>query len=58
MNEIKIEEVDSVDAPPRARVESAAETFERKIDYLEGFLAQKPAEPASGEPDSDLYHEN
>ena len=55
MNEIKIEEVDSVDAPPRARVESAAETFERKIDYLEGFLAQKPAEPASGEPDSDLY---
>ena len=55
MNEIKIEEVDSVDAPPRARVESAAETFERKIDYLEGFLAQKPAEPASGEPDGDLY---
>jgi FeS assembly SUF system protein len=43
MNEqIKIEEVDSVDAPPKARVESAVETFERKKDYLEGFLAQKP----------------
>ena len=55
MNEIKIEEVDSVEAPPRARVESAAETFERKKDYLEGFLAQKPTTPATGEPDGDLY---
>jgi FeS assembly SUF system protein len=42
-NEIRVEEVDSVEAPPKARVESAAETFERKKDYLEGFLAQKPA---------------
>ena len=41
-NHIKIEEVDSVEAPPKARVESAVETFERKKDYLEGFLAQKP----------------
>lgn len=56
MNEhIKIEEVDSVEAPPKARVESAAETFERKKDYLEGFLAQKPAVPLPGEPDGDLY---
>ena len=55
MNEIKIEEVDSVDVPPRARVESAVETFERKKDYLEGFLAQKPVMSASGEPDGDLY---
>ena len=55
MNEIKIEEVDSVEAPPRARVESAVETFERKKDYLEGFLAQKPTTPATGEPDGDLY---
>jgi FeS assembly SUF system protein len=31
------------------------ETFERKKDYLEGFLAQKPAAPAAGEPDGDLY---
>lgn len=42
-NTIKIEEVESVEAPPKARVESAVETFERKKDYLEGFLAQKPA---------------
>ena len=55
MSEIRIEEVDSVEAPPKARVESAVETFERKKDYLEGFLAQKPVTPASGEPDGDLY---
>ena len=46
-NSIKIEEVESVEAPPKARVESAVETFERKKDYLEGFLAQKPAPVAS-----------
>ena len=46
-NSIKIEEVDSVEAPPKARVESAVETFERKKDYLEGFLAQKPAPVAA-----------
>jgi FeS assembly SUF system protein len=52
MNEIKIELVDSVPTPPKARVESATETLERKKDYLEGFLAQKPAaEPEGG----DLY---
>ena len=56
MNEqIRIEEVDSVEAPPKARVESAAKTFERKKDYLEGFLAQKPAMPAPSEPDGALY---
>jgi FeS assembly SUF system protein len=54
-NGIRIEEVDSVDAPPKARVESVKETFERKKDYLEGFLAQKPATPAANEPDGDLY---
>ncbi len=54
MNEqIKIEEVDSVEAPPKARVESAVETFERKKDYLEGFLAQKPA-PVAAEGDEAL----
>ena len=52
-NSIKIEEVDSVEAPPKARVESAVETFERKKDYLEGFLAQKPA-PAVAEGDEAL----
>ncbi len=56
MNEhIKIEEVDSVETPPKARVERSSETFERKKDYLEGFLAQKPAIPSSSEPDGDLY---
>ena len=58
MNEerkIEIEEVDAVAPPPRARLpESAAETFERKRDYLAGFLAgEKPHEPAHG-PGSDL----
>ena len=52
MNEerkIEVEEVDSVAPPPKARV---GDSFERKRDYLEGFLAQqKPAEPAGG----DLY---
>jgi FeS assembly SUF system protein len=52
-NSIKIEEVDSVEAPPKARVESAVETFERKKDYLEGFLAQKPA-PVGAEGDEAL----
>jgi FeS assembly SUF system protein len=39
MNEerkIEVEEVDSVSPPPRARV---TETFERKRDYLAGFLS-------------------
>ena len=52
-NSIKIEEVDSVEAPPKARVESAVETFERKKDYLEGFLAAKPA-PVVAEGDEAL----
>ena len=52
-NSIKVEEVDSVEAPPKARVESAVETFERKKDYLEGFLAQKPA-PVAAEGDEAL----
>ena len=52
---IRIEEVDSVEAPPKARVESSAETFERKKDYLEGFLAAKPAPIAGGEVGGDLY---
>lgn len=45
---IRIEEVDSVPAPPKARVEDAEtprETMERKKDYLEGFLAQQPTAP-------------
>ncbi len=53
MTEIKTEIVDSVEAPPKARVEdaeTAPDKLERKKDYLEGFLAQKPA-PVEAEGD-------
>ena len=49
------------DKPPRARVSDAAEpekpreTFERKRDYLEGFLSKKPQDVAAGEPGGPLY---
>lgn len=55
---IKIEEVESVPPPPKARVEdaeSATDKLERKKDYLEGFLAQKPEPVAGAEPGGDLY---
>ena len=55
-DQIRIEEVDSVAPPPKARVEdveSPAEKLERKKDYLEGFLAQKPA-PVAAEGDEAL----
>ena len=47
----EIEEVEAVPTPPRARVDDAVH---RKIDYLEGFLSQKPAEPDATEPGGDL----
>ena len=66
-DKINIEEVDSVEKPRRARVdldemaaaqnvsdESASEKLERKKDYLEGFLAQKPAEPDPSAAGGDL----
>jgi len=55
MNEerkIETEEVKAVSPPPRARVESPVEIFERKRDYLSGFLSgeTKPAdEPIANE---------
>jgi len=55
---IAVEQVDSVPAPPRARVDDAetpAEKLERKRDYLEGFLAEKPSGAAPGEPGGDIY---
>lgn len=64
---IRIEEVDSVPRPPRARVEdandaarvedaeTASEKLERKKDYLEGFLSQKPAALSGEQPGGDLY---
>lgn len=51
-DQIRIEEVESVEVPPKARVEDAespAEKLERKKDYLEGFLAQKPEPVAEGD---------
>jgi FeS assembly SUF system protein len=58
MNEerkIEVEEVASVEAPAKARVEAPAETFERKRDYLAGFLSQKPEPLSGGEPGGALY---
>ncbi len=63
---ISIEEVDSVTPPAKARVEDAfdapaggssgvRETFERKRDYLDGFLAQKPQELSASEPGGEIY---
>ena len=50
MNEsgkIEIEQVDAVEAPPRARV---TPDFERKRDYLAGFLAETKPAPDPSEP--------
>lgn len=58
MNEerkIEVEEVEAVAPPPRARVEGPGETFERKRDYLAGFLAQAPEPLSNGEPGGALY---
>jgi FeS assembly SUF system protein len=57
---IEVEEVDEAPKPAKARVDDApvAETFERKRDYLEGFLAKQagpPADAAPVEPGGDLY---
>lgn len=52
------EEVEAVDAPPKARVgdaESASEKLERKRDYLDGFLSQAPATDKPGEPGGSTY---
>ena len=43
-----VEQVENVPTPARARVD-------RKIDYLEGFLAQGPREDDPTEPGGDLY---
>lgn len=56
------EVVETAAKPPRAKVsdaaeESASEKLERKRDYLEGFLAAKPAGVTPGEPGGDLYEQ-
>ncbi|TYC89925.1 SUF system Fe-S cluster assembly protein [Novosphingobium sp. BW1] len=57
-----VESVDEAPAPRRARVDEAeapqatAETDgERKRDYLEGFLAEKPQSENPGEPGGAIY---
>ncbi len=59
---IRTEEVDHVAKPPRARVEDSeppgenmAEKLERKRDYLDGFLAAKPAGADPAAPGGELY---
>ncbi|MCJ2187457.1 SUF system Fe-S cluster assembly protein [Novosphingobium beihaiensis] len=54
----EIEEVESADPPQRARVEDAetpAEKLERKRDYLDGFLAEKPQGTDPGAPGGAIY---
>ena len=63
MNEerkIMVEQVDAVEAPPKARVDMTPEPQsepapERQRDSLSGSLAQKPAGDAAGEPGGALY---
>jgi FeS assembly SUF system protein len=53
---MRIEEVDSVPSPPKARVDEAPQqTLARKRDYLEGFLAQKSVDLTGEEPGGELY---
>jgi FeS assembly SUF system protein len=53
---MRIEEVDSVTPPPKARVDEAPQqTLARKRDYLEGFLAQKSVDLTGEEPGGELY---
>jgi FeS assembly SUF system protein len=53
---IEIEEVSEAPSPPKARVSDAVETFERKRDYLEGFLSKPAApEPAPEMSGGELY---
>jgi FeS assembly SUF system protein len=56
-NGIRIDEVESVATPPRARVDlqDISKPTERKKDYLDGFLKAEPPKLAGGEPGGDLY---
>jgi FeS assembly SUF system protein len=58
----RVEEVQDVPLPPRARVddveppaERAGEMLDRKRDYLEGFLAEKPDSVEPGGADGSIY---
>ena len=51
----EVEEVGEVSPPPKARVGDVREGFERKRDYLSGFLEQQPAGDAPHEPGGALH---
>ncbi|WP_343527241.1 SUF system Fe-S cluster assembly protein [Sphingomonas sp.] len=61
MSDYKIEEVDSVAQPPKARVQDVVEApaaeaaTERQRDYLSGFLSQKPNVDDPTQPGGALY---
>ncbi|KQO58500.1 SUF system Fe-S cluster assembly protein [Sphingomonas sp. Leaf257] len=61
MSDYKIEEVDSVASPPKARVQDVVEApaaeavTERQRDYLSGFLSQKPTADDPTQPGGALY---
>ena len=60
---VRIEEVEAVTAPPKARVEITDHFPEghpraeekRPRDYLEGFLSEKPKPVSTAEPGGDVY---
>lgn len=56
MSNYKIEEVESVAQPPKARVQDVVEApAERQRDYLSGFLSQKPTADDPTQPGGALY---
>ena len=56
MSDYKIEEVDSVAQPPKARVQDVVEApAERQREYLAGFLSQKPTADDPTQPGGALY---
>ncbi|WP_322964112.1 SUF system Fe-S cluster assembly protein [Sphingomonas fuzhouensis] len=56
MSDYKVEEVDSVAQPPKARVQDVVEApAERQRDYLSGFLSQKPTTDDPTQPGGALY---
>ncbi|WP_230482182.1 SUF system Fe-S cluster assembly protein [Sphingomonas sp. Leaf21] len=56
MSDYKVEEVESVEQPPKARVQDVVEApVERQRDYLSGFLSQKPTTDDPTQPGGALY---
>ena len=61
MSDFKVEQVDSVAPPPKARVQDLVEPpvqdapVERQRDYLSGFLSQKPTADDPTQPGGALY---